>query len=468
MDLCRPKTGVHILVTGIRNAVSKTLRRRLKRLVQIGTHPNVVRYELAKANRFAASSPIAQNGISTACLAYSLDNSGGGYGEVHGDVLGPLIPRQILYGIDMTKMMAPILASNPNLKLVQSAFSTGESHQATLKEGVDCEPRFNTPIKELATIKEVGSINDCHLSMNGINSLGCIVGQLERPIGTRPEAFVWPSEREFVMLGTLGGPSSNALSINDGGQVTGTADLDQSTKHAFIWDQKEGMKDLGTLGGRDSFAQSINGHCQVVGTSSVGAGETKQETRRAFLWTEASGMLNLGAHFEAWSQGVAINSAGVVLGMRLRGIVICGFVWSPELGFVDIVGQSERAFFPCAINDSGLVVGEGDDSSGKRRAFIWTRETGLRQIAVPDDFHPSDVDVYGTVVGNVHSRPWHRPHLYSNVTGKSQALPFVDEHHTVVGRMGRNQVILGAAWKSPGKHSHPLTWSLNSIPLPLD
>jgi hypothetical protein len=66
-------------------------------------------------------------------------------------------------------------------------------------------------------------------------------------------------------------------------------------------------------------------------------------------------------------------------------------------------------------------------------------------LAVADDFHPSDVDVHGIIVGNVHSRPWNRPYLYSTITREFLALPFVEEHHTSVKAINRSGVIVGAA-----------------------
>jgi probable HAF family extracellular repeat protein len=78
-------------------------------------------------------------------------------------------------------------------------------------------------------------------------------------------------------------------------------------------------------------------------------------------------------------------------GWRQRGLVVCGFVWSPTLGVIDILGEEGRAFYPCAINDSGVVVGESDDGTGKRRAFRWSAQDGPIRLHVADDFHPSDI-----------------------------------------------------------------------------
>jgi probable HAF family extracellular repeat protein len=55
-------------------------------------------------------------------------------------------------------------------------------------------------------------------------------------------------------LGTLGGAGSNAVAINDLGQVTGDADTSAGLQHAFRWTTFGGMRDLGTLGGAGSNA----------------------------------------------------------------------------------------------------------------------------------------------------------------------------------------------------------------------
>lgn len=470
VDFRRSSSGIHIFVTGIRDAVPKTRTRLLRRIAQTGNEANVIRHELAKTNRMAAQSPAAKNGISAACLTYSVDQHGGGSGEVHGEVSGPLMPRTISHGIDLTKMLAQVVGGG---KFVKGAFVTGQSNEATIREHIDCELRFkgapeepNSP--QVATVEEVGAINDYWLSMHGVNNSGFIVGQFRNPFQASPQAFIWPPGQGIRNLGTLGGPTSSAVRVNDINQVVGSADRHDSASHAFLWDDNIGTQDLGTLGGRVSFASSINNSSHVVGYSYVDPGEPRQEAQRAFLWTPADGMKNLGNLFDGWSRAIAINNAGVLLGWRLRNGIVCGFVWSLELGVINIVNEGGRPFFPSAINDSGLVVGEGDDSSGKRRAFGWTHAGGLRKLAVPDDFHPFDVDVGGTVIGTVYSHPWQRPYLYNIVTTKSLPLPFVEAHHTSVNAINNHGLILGAASTASWKHSHPLLWHLNLDPALFD
>jgi hypothetical protein len=69
VDTRRSASGTHVFINGIRDAVPNASRRRLKHLAEIGTDPNVIRYELGKVNLQAAKSPAAHNGISSACLA---------------------------------------------------------------------------------------------------------------------------------------------------------------------------------------------------------------------------------------------------------------------------------------------------------------------------------------------------------------------------------------------------------------
>jgi probable HAF family extracellular repeat protein len=53
-----------------------------------------------------------------------------------------------------------------------------------------------------------------------------------------------------IDLGTFGGTESQAVFVNDHGEVIGTSNLAGDTgAHAFLWTQSGGMIDLGTLGG---------------------------------------------------------------------------------------------------------------------------------------------------------------------------------------------------------------------------
>ena len=93
-----------------------------------------------------------------------------------------------------------------------------------------------------------------------INDAGQIVGFADVPIPNdityvlTPNAFLWtpnPNGGQMQDLGTLGGYSSEALAINQAGEVTGYADTASGVSHAFII-QNGQMVDLNTLTGSNS------------------------------------------------------------------------------------------------------------------------------------------------------------------------------------------------------------------------
>src|SRR5260370_21885106 len=80
-------------------------------------------------------------------------------------------------------------------------------------------------------------------------------------------------------LGTLGGPDSDALLINERGQIAGISitTIDPATQQAtvdpFLWENGK-MIDLGTLGGTSATPDAINNNGQVVGISNLAGYQT--------------------------------------------------------------------------------------------------------------------------------------------------------------------------------------------------
>jgi probable HAF family extracellular repeat protein len=452
----RTTKDTHLLITGNPSAVSEASKLKLKALVRSGVAANVIRHEMAEVNRIASESDQAKNGIGPGCQAYSIDKYGAGHGELHGDVQGPFMPKVMLAGQNMNSILAELFGNDSRATLVQTAYTTEQSHQVQLREDVKCNIRFEQTAS--CVVEEAEALEDNCLFMQDINEQNYIVGHGFFPFGAPFRAFVMNRERKIRHLETLGGSCSHAFAINERNEIVGSAQVDGQETHATLWDEARGVRDLGTLGGISAVARDINNFGQVVGASHVNPGQPAPRYERAFLWSEDGGMTNLGQPFEGWSRAVGINDHGIVLGCRQLGPAVLGFIWSRERGFVDIVGWGGRSFYPCAINGDGLVVGEGDDHDGKRRAFSWTLKGGLKQIAVPDEFHPSDVDAHGNILGNVHSRPWPRPGFYSTVKGKYFELPLAYNHQTSAKAINNKGVIIGSAVTGSAKHQHSLIW----------
>ena len=123
-----------------------------------------------------------------------------------------------------------------------------------------------------------------------------VVGESTLQTGQQ-HAFLWtdqnengqPEGNEMRDLMTLGGIKSSATAINNRGHVVGVSTNPNNSSRAFLWLPKEQpngvagnrfMADLGTLGGAHSEAVGINDQGEVVGFSLNQQGE-----RQGFLWT---------------------------------------------------------------------------------------------------------------------------------------------------------------------------------------
>ena len=157
-----------------------------------------------------------------------------------------------------------------------------------------------------------------------IDSAGRVVGSAIPAGALRPRAVMWDGG-SVIDLGTLGGASAQALAMNDLGDVVGVSDTASGSPHAFLFHVENGVvtsrTDLGFLGGDSSAAYGVNNAGQVVGASHA----------RAFLWENGvmHDLNDLVADLDGWDMQAA---------------------W--------------------AINDSGVIVGQGNHNPAGRRAFM--------------------------------------------------------------------------------------------------
>ena len=228
-----------------------------------------------------------------------------------------------------------------------------------------------------------------------INDAGLSVGFSDNGVTDRltasPEinAVLWNKNGEILNLGTLGGASSAAVGINNGGQVVGFAanttpdpfsllnvfgNGSGTQTRAFLW-ENGAMRDLGTLGGPDSVGFYINERGQIAGlsyTDSTPNDTTGLPTYHPFLWDNGR-MFDLGNFGGTFADIFGLNNRGQVAGnLALPGDeLVHPFFWDrgtlTDIGtFGGPTGEARW------LNELGEVVGVADfPTEGLHNAFHW-------------------------------------------------------------------------------------------------
>jgi probable HAF family extracellular repeat protein len=233
----------------------------------------------------------------------------------------------------------------------------------------------------------------CGSLPNSINSKGMIVGSGDfiDPMTGRPEIRAdLRYQGQIINLGTFGGTNSLANDVNSRGQVVGGAEntdpdpwnfggivgLPSPTAwHGFIW-QDGVLRDLGTLGGPDSFAIVINETRRVAGfsfTDSTPNSTTGIPTVDPFLWDRGR-MTDLGTLGGSFGFANALNNRGQVVGFSDLAGDLAGHAFSWEGGVLTDIGtfggNNSTANW---INGAGQVVGTGDLADGTHHAFVCSK-----------------------------------------------------------------------------------------------
>lgn len=145
----------------------------------------------------------------------------------------------------------------------------------------------------------------------GINDQGDAVGVANTGSGLR--AVVWKSGGVSVLDSLPGHGESEAVGINNTGQVIGSSGDPTIQRRAALWSANGTVQSLGTLpGGNSSRALAINNRGEVVGRSESRNGN------RAVLWTQKDGMRDLNDLITlrtgfVLTEAVSISPRGVIV-----------------------------------------------------------------------------------------------------------------------------------------------------------
>ncbi len=240
----------------------------------------------------------------------------------------------------------------------------------------------------LYDVTDLGTLGGPTSDAWSINNYGQIVGSSSLPGGATTHAFLY--DGTMFDLGTLAGGNSEAHAVNDSGQVAGYSD-----GHAFLYDDGV-MQDLGTLGGTYSTAYSINNAGQVVGYSY--ATFFGDRDTHAFLFNGE--MMDLGTLGGSQSFGYGINDASQVVGFsRTTQDDPHAFLYDGTMIDLGTLGGRESVGY--AINGNGQVTGYaavvGD---GSFHLFLY--DGVMRDLGTLNDSFlssPQSINDAGAIVG---------------------------------------------------------------------
>lgn len=318
-------------------------------------------------------------------------------------------------------------------------------------------------------VTDLGTLGGDASEAIGLNESGQVVGWSYTAGNSSRHAFL-SSDGNMIDLNGLPGYSaeSRAIGINTSGQVVGKADSGGNYTHAFLYGSGA-LTDLGTLGGSYSGASGINVGGQVVGWSYTDSGE-----EHAFLYSSGT-ITDLGTlpGGSARSEATGINSIGQVTGWSASTNGAHAFLFTDEtMTDLGTLANYDGSSYGNGINDSGQVVGYSQSAEGHywSHAFLYSNGTmiDLGTLGGPES-RSVGLNNHGQVVG--YSFPTDvvdsRAFLYSDGTMtdlNSLIDPTTGWKLTQANAINDSGMIVGQGWLNTIGHYH--AFLLTPIPEP--
>jgi probable HAF family extracellular repeat protein len=223
-----------------------------------------------------------------------------------------------------------------------------------------------------------------------------VVGDGFTAAGVR-HAWIWQNsamtDLNSLLPANSGWVLSQALGINDNQQIVGDGVIN-GQYHAFLWQLGGGAPtDLGVLSGSNqSSGTAVNAAGQVAGISGPAV---INGNFHGFLWTFPGPMTDLGAvSFGAHvsqqtvsSYAYALNNASQVqvVGYSTYSAAIEGTLWQngEAIDLNSLLPKHSGGYIARAygINDSGWIVGEGQNGSGPHAVLLTPTRAGQAPMA---------------------------------------------------------------------------------------
>ena len=306
-------------------------------------------------------------------VGYGINGSGAVVGAIEGSTGVPA--QAFLYGKGVTQILTPLAQPEDEAlayAINQSGTIVGQSSNSGAQPNAVAWMSENGSVTGPTDLKSLYFANFFwSSSANAVNSadvaVGTSLGAAGGSISTDTHAALF-SGGAVSDLGTLGGNDSEALAINDAGQIVGdsqTATMGQSI--AFLY-QSGSMQNLGTLGGLNSSAAGINSAGVIVGWSGTTSAPSGEE---AVSWVDGA-WTDLGTLGGPDSWANAINTSGEIVGAsQTPGHAQHAFIYADgtmsDLNSQISSAEAKRYTLvdAVAINDNGQVVAQGYLSSDK-------------------------------------------------------------------------------------------------------